>query len=127
MDDGRGQLAGDLEHLGQHQQQALAGGEGGGHRAAQHGTVQCAGRPGLTLHLDHFRHHTPQVGAAAGAPLVGVLTHCRGWSDRIDGDDFREQVRHAGYGFVGIDHLPAQHGCSGLIGHTLTVRSTRSR
>ncbi len=30
VDDGRGELAGDLVHVGEHEQQALRGGEGGG-------------------------------------------------------------------------------------------------
>jgi hypothetical protein len=46
------ELAGDLEHVGDHQEQALRRGEGRGQRAALEGAVEGAGRPRLRLHLD---------------------------------------------------------------------------
>ena len=56
-----GQLAGDLEHVGDHQQQALRGGEGGGQRAGLQRAVQRAGGAAFALHLDHRRHGAPDV------------------------------------------------------------------
>ena len=62
MEDGRGQLAGDLEHVGDHQQQALRGGEGGGQRAGLQGAVHCARGAAFGLHFDDQWDGAPQVG-----------------------------------------------------------------
>ena len=47
----RQQLAGDLVHVGDHQQQALGCGVGGGQRAALKGAVYRAGGAGFRLHF----------------------------------------------------------------------------
>ena len=52
---GRRQLAGDLVHVGDHQQQALRGGERRRQRAALQRAVQRPGGAALALHLDHRR------------------------------------------------------------------------
>ena len=57
----RGQLAGDLVHVGDHQQQALRRGEGGGERAGLQRAVEGAGGAAFALHLDHRRHGAPDV------------------------------------------------------------------
>jgi hypothetical protein len=70
-----GQLAGDLEHVGDHQQQALRGGEGGGQRAGLQRAVHRAGGAALGLHLHDLRHLTPEVGLALDRPGVRQLSH----------------------------------------------------
>ena len=62
MHDRRRQFAGDLVHVGDHQQQALGGGEGGGQRPGLQGAVDGPGRAGLALHLDHLGHRAPEIG-----------------------------------------------------------------
>jgi hypothetical protein len=52
VEDGGRQFAGDLEHVGDHQQQALRRGEGGGQRPGLQRAVDRAGGAGLALHLD---------------------------------------------------------------------------
>jgi hypothetical protein len=77
VDDRRRQLAGDLEHVGDHQQQALeavkvvVSAPPGGRRAAPGGAA-------LALHLDHLGHHAPQVGPAGCDQASAVLAHRRG-------------------------------------------------
>ena len=60
--DEAGQLAGDLVHVGDHQQQALRRGEGRGQGAGLQGAVDRAGGAAFGLHLDHLGHRAPDVG-----------------------------------------------------------------
>ena len=57
-----GQLAGDLVHVGDHQQQALRRREGRRQRAGLQRAVNGAGRAAFALHLDHRRDGAPDVG-----------------------------------------------------------------
>ena len=61
VDHGRRELAGDLVHVRDHQQQTLRRGERRAQRAGLERTVQRAGRAALALHLDHLRDRAPQV------------------------------------------------------------------
>ena len=51
VEDGRGQLTGDLVHVGDHQKQALRGREGGGQRATLERAMERPGGTALALHL----------------------------------------------------------------------------
>ena len=84
VEDRRGQLAGDLEHVGQHQHQALRGREGRRQRARLQRAVHGAGGAAFALHLLHDRDVAPDVGRALRRPLVGELGHGRGRGDRVD-------------------------------------------
>ena len=84
VEDGRRQLAGDLEHVGQHQHQALRGGEGRRQRARLQRAVHGAGGAAFALHLLHDRDVAPDVRDALGRPLIGELGHGRGRGDRVD-------------------------------------------
>src|SRR5208282_6663162 len=95
-----GELAGDLAHIGDHQQQPLGGGEGGGEGAGLERAVHRAGGAALRLHLSHQRHGAPDVAPALGAPLVGELAHVRGGGDGVDGDHFVDAVGDRGGGLV---------------------------
>jgi len=55
----RRQLAGNLEQIGDHQQQALRGREGGGQRAALQRAMHGADGAGLGLHFDDVGHGAP--------------------------------------------------------------------
>ena len=103
VDDRWGEFAGDLEHVGQHQQQPLRRSEGGAHRSGLQGAVQGAGCARFGLQLHHFGHRAPQVRCAAGRPGVGELTHRRGRSDRIDRHHLRQRVGDLGCRFVAVD------------------------
>ena len=92
VDHRRRQLAGDLEHVRQHQQQPLGRGERGRERAGLQRTVQRARRTALGLHLDDVGHRPPQVRLPGGRPRIGVLAHRGRGRDRIDRHDLGECV-----------------------------------
>ena len=97
------QLAGDFEHVRQHQEQPLRRGERGGQRPGLQRAVDGPGRAGFTLHLNDRRDGAPQILPARRRPGVRPFTHWRRRRDRVDGDDFVERVGHARDGFVGVD------------------------
>ena len=101
----RGQLAGDLEHVRQHQQQALRGREGRRQRAGLQSTVHGAGRPALALHFLHHRNVSPQVLDTGAGPFVSQLRHGRGGRDGEDGADLVDPVGDVGHRRVAV------HGC----------------
>ena len=61
MKDRRRQLACNLEHVRDHQQQPLARRKRRRERAALQGTVHCARRAPFALHLHHGGNRAPQV------------------------------------------------------------------
>jgi hypothetical protein len=60
MEDGGGQLAGDLVHIGDHQQEALRSGERGGERARGQRAVYCTGRAAFGLHFHNHGDGSPK-------------------------------------------------------------------
>ena len=78
------ELAAHGVHGGDHQHQALRGGEGGGQSASLQRAVAGTGSTGLRLHLDHVHGRTEQVLLALGRPLVYLLRHGRGRRDGVD-------------------------------------------
>ena len=66
--DERRQLAGDLVHVGDHQQQALRRGERRRQRAGLQRAVDGAGGAALGLHLGHLRDRAPEVLAPLARP-----------------------------------------------------------
>ena len=65
----------DLIHIGDHQQQPLGGGIGGGQGAGLQGTVDRAGGAALGLHLHHLHRLAEQVLLPVGGPLVHMFRH----------------------------------------------------
>jgi len=82
----RRQLAGNLEHVGDHQQQALRSRERGRQGPCLDRPVTRARRATFALHFDHVRHDAEHILAALRGPFVGELAHIRRRSDRIDRD-----------------------------------------
>ena len=103
LEDRRGQLTGDLVHVGDHQEQALRCGERRPQGTALEGAVHRAGRATLALHLDDRGHRPPDVRPAVGGPLVGQLRHRRRRRDRVDGAELVEPERDVGRGLVPVD------------------------
>ena len=108
VEHGRGQLAGDLVHVRDHQQQPLRGGERRRQRPALQRAVQRTGRAALALHLHHRRHAAPDVRPPLARPLVGQLGHRRGRRDRVDAADLVEPVGDRGRGLVPVERRPHQ-------------------
>ena len=77
----RGQLPRDLVHIGDHQQQALAGSEGGCQSTGLQRSVDSPRRAAFGLHLDHVRDVIPEVFPPLAGPLIGELAHGRAWGD----------------------------------------------
>lgn len=71
----RGQLSGDLVQVGEHQQQTLRCGEGGGQRPGLQRAVHGACRTAFGLHLDDLGYRSPEVHLFGHRPFIGVLTH----------------------------------------------------
>ena len=103
VNDAGGEFSGDLEHVGDHQEQALGGGEGGAQRASLQGAMQRARSAAFALHLDDRWDGAPDVRFALGGPFVRPLAHIRGRGNRVDRADFTDVVRRVGRGFIPID------------------------
>jgi hypothetical protein len=106
----RRQLAGDLEQVRDHEQEALRRGERRHERARLERAVGRAGGARLGLHLDDARDLAEHVLAAVRGPLVAVLSHRGGRRDGVDGDDLAEAVRDRGDGLVGVEGHRAGSG-----------------
>ena len=102
VEHGGGELAGDLEHVGDHQQQALRGGEGAGERPGLQGAVDRAGGAGLALHLAHDGDRAEDVLAAGRRPSVGHLAQAGRGGDRIDRHHLAAQVGDVGRRFIAV-------------------------
>ena len=89
----RGQLLGrDLIHVGDHQQQALRRGVGGGQGAGSQRAVDRAGGAGLGLHLHHLYLGAEDILQAVGGPLVNQVGHGAGRGDRVDRRNLGERI-----------------------------------
>ena len=86
------QLAGDLVHVGDHQQQALRGRVGSGHRAGGQGAVDGTGSTSLRLHLDNLDGGAEDVLLTSGGPLIDQVCHGRRRGDRIDARHFGKRI-----------------------------------
>src|SRR5689334_10677862 len=104
MKDGGSQFARDLEHVGDHQEQALRSGEGGGERAGLQCAVDSASSAAFGLHFSYQWNGAPQVWDVQRRPGIRKFAHPGGWSNRVDGDYFIEAVSHVSYCFVGVNH-----------------------
>jgi hypothetical protein len=125
VDHRRCQLAGDLVHVRDHEQQSLRGRECRPEGPGLQRSMERTGCAGLALHLDDVRHTPPEVGLVRLCPGVGELTHRRGRSDWIDRHDLGQGERNFRRRLVAVDddawcgvdaHSPGmvaqhRHGC----------------
>ena len=107
------QLAADLIHVGDHQEQALRSREGGGQRAALEGAVDRAGSAALGLHLGDADLLAEQIDPAVGSPVVGHLRHGRRRGDGVNCGNVGKCVSHMACRGVPVD-------CHGLC-HTIIL------
>ncbi len=99
---GRGQLTRNLEHVGDHQQQALRGCECGPESAGLQCAVECARGATLTLQFFHNGQRAPDILFSFGAPLISPFGHRRRGGDGVDGDDFGETIGNRSSSLVPI-------------------------
>jgi hypothetical protein len=103
-----GQLARDLVHVRDHQQQTLGRGEGRGQRSALQGAVQRARRAALALHLHDGGDRAPNVRTPTAGPFIGQFGHRRGRGNRIDTGQFAEPVRDRRRRLIAVDRYAHQ-------------------
>ena len=120
-----GQLARDLVHVRNHQQQTLRGGEGCGQRAALQCTVQRTRRATLALHLHDGGDRAPNVRTPTAGPFIGQFGHRRGRCDRVNTTQFAEPVRDRRRRLIAVDRY-AGHSRSPTISMGATKASMGS-
>ena len=101
---GRGEFTGDLEHVGDHEQEALRGGKCGAESTSLQCAMKRAGRAAFALQFFHDGQCAPDIFLAFRAPLIGPLGHRRRGGDGVDGDDFGETIGDRGGGLVAIEN-----------------------
>ncbi len=111
VEDRRRELAGDLVHVRDHQQQALGGRERGGQRAGGQGAVHRAGGAAFGLQFADMRDRAPDILLAGRAALIGNFAHRRGGSDRINRNHLVRSMRYVGDRVVAVNryHLLTHH------------------
>ena len=114
------QLTRDLVHVGDHEQQALGRGVGGGQRAGSQRAVNGTGGTGLRLHLDDLDTVAEDVLPALSRPLVNIVGHGAGRSDGVDARHFREGVADVRGSGVAVHRLEFS-----LQGNYLLIKGTR--
>ena len=109
--DGAREFAGDLEHVGDHEEQSLRGREGGAKGTRLDRAVVGGGGAGFALHLLHERDGAPDVGTLFSRPLVRPFAHRRRRRDRINGDYLVYCMGHVGDCFIAVqrDHRSVCH------------------
>ena len=105
------QLAGDLVHIGDHQQKALAGSEGGGQRAGRQTAVHGARRARLGLHLAYVNGLAEEVLRTTRRPFIDYFRHGGGRSDGVNGRHVAERICNVAYGSIAVNgHLGCHWG-----------------
>ena len=92
----------DLIHIGDHQQQTLRCGVGGGQCTSAQRAVDSAGGAGLGLHLNDLDLGAEDVLQTVRAPLVNEVGHGGGRCDGVNGSDLGERVADVCSGVVAI-------------------------
>ena len=114
MKDSRRQFAGYLEHVRDHQKQALRRGERSRQRACLQRAVNGARSPALALHFLNDRAIAPDILDPRHGPLISQFGHRRGRCDGIDRANFIHPVGDMGNRRVtihrGLCSLSLSHG-----------------
>ncbi len=114
VEDARQLLSGDLVHVGNHQQQTLAGRIGAGERTGAQRSVDCARGACLGFHLADAHRGAEDVLLALGCPLVYVIGHRARRRNGVNTRHLGKCVRDVRRGVVAI------HGFE-LTCHTLSL------
>ena len=98
-------LAGNLVHVGDHQQQALGSRVGGGQCTSAQRTVDGTSGTGLGLHLNNVNGRTEDVLLAPRGPLVDMIGHRAGRRNGIDSRHLGVRIRYVCGGLVAVHRL----------------------
>ena len=104
VEDRRSELAGDLVHIGNHEEQALRRRKGRRQRAGRQRTVNGTGGAAFGFHFDDRGNRAPDVRLRERGELVARLSHGRGRGDRIDRGHFGARERDLGGGGIAVNH-----------------------
>ncbi len=99
------QLTGDLEHVGDHQQQTLRSGVGGRQGTGCQRAVDSTGGTGLGLHFNDLDGVAEDVLPAGSGPLVNVVGHGAGGGDGVDASYLGKGVADVGGSSVAVHGL----------------------
>ena len=92
-----------LVHIGDHQEQALGGGEGCRQCTRLQRSMDRTRGSAFGLHFGDLRYHAPKIGLPAACPFVADLGHGRAGSDRENRDRLAHPKSNRGCGLVGVD------------------------
>ena len=101
----RGEFAGNLVHVRDHEQQALRGRECSRERAGLKRAMNRSGSAAFALHFHDMRDAAPDVRDRLGRPLIRPLSHRRGGSDGIDRDHFVDAISNVCDRLIGVHGL----------------------
>ena len=113
MEDAGKQFAGDLVHVGDHQQQALRSSVGRSERARDERAVHSARSAGFGLHLVDMHSLAEQVQTAMRRPFVDVFSHRRGRRNGEDSRHIAKRIRNVADGGIAVNgHFCSHQGSS---------------
>ena len=92
MEDTGKEFTSDLVHIGDHQKKSLRSGIGGRQSTCGQRTVNGTGRTGFRLHLGNFNSCTENVFQTLRGPLIHVVGHRAGRSDRVNTRNFSKRI-----------------------------------
>ena len=119
-------LSSDLVHIGDHQQQALRSGEGGGDSTCTQRAVHSAGSACLRLHLDDLDLVAEDVLLALSGPLVHRVSHRRRGGNGVDGSHVRVGICYmSGSGIAIHGLLCSRHFSSSIQNLVPSARGKR--
>ncbi len=114
-------LSSDLVHVGDHQQQALRSGEGGGDSTCTQRAVHSACSAGLRLHLNDLDLVAEDILLAGCGPLVHGVSHRRGRGNGVDSSHVRVGICYMGGSGIAIHGLLCSRHFSSSIVQNLST------
>ena len=109
MEDAGQQFAGDLVHVGDHEQQALGSGVGAGQRTGSQHTVHGTGGAGFGLHFTHGHGLAHQVLATLGSHFVHDFAHDGRRGNGVNGSRVRQSVGNIRGGVIAVHGFHFRH------------------
>ena len=102
MEDGREKFTGDLVHVGDHQEQTLRSGVGGGQRPGCQTAVNGTGGTCFGLHFSNVDFFAPDVFLVFACPLVNPFAHGGRRSDGVNSSGFAQCISDVRGGIITV-------------------------